>query len=62
MQTDLCMWLSAIVLAGLALNAAFGWWWADPVAALVMSPIITREGLEALRGEQCDDCAPPTPS
>jgi divalent metal cation (Fe/Co/Zn/Cd) transporter len=57
MQTDLCMYLSAIVLVGLVLNALFGWWWADPVAALAMTPIIAREGIEGLRGEQaCDDC------
>jgi cation diffusion facilitator family transporter len=55
-QTDLCAYLSAVLLGGLALNALFGWWWADPVAALVMVPIIAREGFEALRGETCD-CA-----
>lgn len=55
-QTDLCAYLSAILLGGLALNAAFGWWWADPVAALAMVPIITREGIQALRGKKCDDC------
>lgn len=55
-QTDLCAYLSAILLGGLALNAAFGWWWADPVAALIMVPIIIREGTQALRGEVCDDC------
>jgi divalent metal cation (Fe/Co/Zn/Cd) transporter len=55
-QTDICAYLSAILLAGLGLNALFGWWWADPVAALVMVPIIVREGVEALRGETCDDC------
>lgn len=54
-QTDLCVYLSAISLAGLGLNALFGWWWADPVAALVMIPIIVREGLEGLRGEACCD-------
>lgn len=53
-QTQLCMYLSAILLAGLALNAAFGWWWADPVAALVMVPIIAGEGREALRGDTCE--------
>lgn len=52
-QTDICAYLSAILLGGLLLNALFGWWWADPVAALVMVPIITREGIEALRGETC---------
>lgn len=55
-QTDLCAYLSAILLGGLILNALFGWWWADPVAALVMLPIIAKEGVEALRGESCDDC------
>lgn len=55
-QTDICAYLSAILLAGLALNATLGWWWADPVAALAMAPIITKEGLEALRGETCGDC------
>ena len=56
-QTALCTWLSAILLGGLLLNALVGWWWADPVAALVMVPIIVREGLEGIRGERCeDDC------
>lgn len=54
-QSSLCASLSAILLGGLALNAAFHWWWADPVAALIMLPIIIREGLEALRGEVCSD-------
>lgn len=56
-QTSLCTWLSAILLGGLVLNALLGWWWADPIAALVMVPIIGREGWEAIRGERCDDCA-----
>jgi divalent metal cation (Fe/Co/Zn/Cd) transporter len=57
MQTNLCAYLSAIVLIGLALNATLGWWWADPVAALLMVPIIGKEGLEGLRGEPpCEDC------
>ncbi len=55
-QTDLCAYLSAILLGGLILNAVFGWWWADPVAALIMVPIIAKEGVQALRGETCDDC------
>lgn len=54
-QTDICAYLSAILLGGLLLNALFGWWWADPLAALLMVPIITREGIEALRGETCCD-------
>ena len=52
-QTELCMYLSAILLGGLTLNAAFGWWWADPIAALVMVPIIARDGFDALRGKDC---------
>ena len=55
-QTDLCAYLSAILLGGLILNAIFGWWWADPAAALIMVPIIAKEGIGALRGENCDDC------
>lgn len=54
-QTDICAYLSAILLSGLLLNALFGWWWADPVAGLVMVPIIAREGINALRGETCCD-------
>lgn len=54
-QTSLCAYLSAILLGGLLLNAVLGWWWADPVAALIMVPIIVNEGREALKGERCDD-------
>ncbi|HEV2021597.1 MAG TPA: cation transporter [Terriglobales bacterium] len=54
-QTEFCTYLSAILLAGLLLNAAFGLWWADPVAALVMVPIIAKEGIDALRGDVCCD-------
>ena len=54
-QTELCTYLSAILLGGLLLNAVFGWWWADPIAALIMVPIIVKEGIEALRGETCCD-------
>jgi len=60
-QTDICAWLSGIVLVGLALNALAGWWWADPVAALLMVPLIAREGVEGLRGRDacaCDECGP----
>jgi divalent metal cation (Fe/Co/Zn/Cd) transporter len=56
-QTDFCMYLSAILLGGLLLNAVAGWWWADPVAGLVMVPIIAKEGIDGLRGKTCgDDC------
>jgi divalent metal cation (Fe/Co/Zn/Cd) transporter len=52
-QTDLCAYLSAILLGGLLLNATLGWWWADPAAGLIMVPIIAREGVQAMRGEAC---------
>lgn len=55
-QTSICAYLSAILLGGLLLNAALGWWWADPVGALAMVPIIVQEGREALKGETCTDC------
>lgn len=54
-QTDLCAYLSVVLLGGLMLNAAFGWWWADPAAALAMTVIIVREGVQALRGKTCCD-------
>lgn len=47
-QTMACVWLSAVVLIGLALNAALGWWWADPVAALGVVLLLLNEGREAL--------------
>jgi divalent metal cation (Fe/Co/Zn/Cd) transporter len=56
-QTEFCTYLSAILLAGLLLNAIFGLWWADPVAGLIMVPIISKEGLEALQGKACDECS-----
>jgi divalent metal cation (Fe/Co/Zn/Cd) transporter len=52
-QTDICAYLSAILLSGLLLNALFGWWWADPVAALCMLPLILYEGIQAVRGRSC---------
>lgn len=55
-QTSLCAYLSAILLAGLALNATLGWWWSDPVAGLLMVPIIANEGRQAMRGEACSEC------
>ena len=59
-QTLLCTYLSAILLAGLVLNALLGWSWADSLAALVIAGVAVREGVEAWRGEQCADCALPT--
>lgn len=55
-QTEFCTYLSAILLGGLVLNAAFGLWFADPIAALLMAPIILREGIEGLRAKACDAC------
>jgi divalent metal cation (Fe/Co/Zn/Cd) transporter len=56
-QTALCAYLSVIALAGVALNALLGWWWADPLAALAMVPIIAKEGVEGVHGESdCADC------
>ena len=54
-QTWLCTYLSAVLLVGLVLNATLGWWWADPVVALVIAALATREGIEAWRGETCCD-------
>jgi divalent metal cation (Fe/Co/Zn/Cd) transporter len=55
-QTKLCAYLSAILLAGLVLNATVGWWWADPIAALAIAVLAVREGRQAWRGETCEDC------
>ena len=56
-QTEFCTYLSAILLAGLLLNALFGIWWADPVAGLAMVPMIAKEGFEGFQGGACDDCS-----
>ena len=55
-QTLLCTYLSGVLLVGLALNSAFGWSWADPVAALVIAGVALKEGREAWRGDTC--CSP----
>ena len=57
-QTLLCTYLSGVLLAGLLLNAAIGWTWADPVAALVIAVLAIKEGRDAWRGDAC--CPPPT--
>lgn len=54
-ETLACVWLSATTFTGLLLNALFGWAWADPAGALLLIPLIVREGWEALRGEMCCD-------
>src|SRR6266853_6502991 len=55
-QTEFCTYLSAVLLAGLMLNAFFGLWWADPAAALIMVPIIAKEGIDGVQGKACRDC------
>jgi divalent metal cation (Fe/Co/Zn/Cd) transporter len=55
-QTLLCTYMSGVLLVGLVLNATFGWWWADPLAGLVIAAVAVKEGREAWRGEGC--CAP----
>ncbi len=55
-ETIVCAWLSATTLLGLGLNALLGWWWADPVAALAMLPLIVREGIEAWRADGHHAC------
>jgi divalent metal cation (Fe/Co/Zn/Cd) transporter len=55
-QTEFCTYLSAILLAGLLLNGLFRLWWADPVGALIMVPIIAKEGMESLQGKSCEEC------
>lgn len=56
-RTEFGTYLSVRLLAGLLLNTLFGVWWADPVAALIMVPIIAKEGIEGLQGKTCDDCS-----
>lgn len=52
-QSEFCTYLAAILLGGLLLNTVAGLWWADPISALIMVPIIAKEGLEGLRGDTC---------
>ena len=55
-QTQLCAYLSVALLLGLGANALFGWWWADPLAALAIALVAVREGRESWRGDTCDCC------
>ena len=57
-QTLLCTYLSAVLLVGLALNSLLGWTWADPIAALLIAAVATREGIQTWRGDTC--CSPIT--
>ena len=54
-QTDFCVYLSAVLLVGLLLNGFLDWWWADAAAALIMVPIIAKEGFDGLKGKACCD-------
>jgi divalent metal cation (Fe/Co/Zn/Cd) transporter len=54
-QTQLCAYLSIALLVGLAANALAGWWWADPLTALVIAAVALKEGRESWRGEGCCD-------
>ena len=56
-QNLICAYLSIALLVGLGANALFGWWWADPVAALVIAGLAAKEGVASWRGESCDCCA-----
>jgi divalent metal cation (Fe/Co/Zn/Cd) transporter len=55
-QTEFCIYLSAILLVGLLLNAFFGLWWSDPLAALIMVPVVAKEGIDGVRGRARADC------
>jgi divalent metal cation (Fe/Co/Zn/Cd) transporter len=55
-QTLICTYLSAVLLVGLVLNSALGWWWADPIAAVAIAAFAIREGVDAWRGDAC--CTP----
>jgi divalent metal cation (Fe/Co/Zn/Cd) transporter len=52
-QTDFCVYLSGVLVVGLVLNAVLGWWWADPINALIMVPIIAKEGIDGIRVKGC---------
>jgi len=54
-QTQLCAYLSIALLLGLGANAVLGWWWADPLAALIIAAVAVKEGRESWRGEGCAD-------
>ena len=56
-QNILCAYLSVAILVGLGANALFGWWWADPVVALLVAVVAVQAGARTWRGEACDDTA-----
>jgi divalent metal cation (Fe/Co/Zn/Cd) transporter len=55
-QNMICAYLSIALLVGLLANALVGWWWADPIAALVIAAVAAKEGIASWRGESCDCC------
>ncbi len=55
-QNMLCAYLSVALLVGLGANALIGWWWADPLAGIVIAAAALQEGRQAWRGESCDEC------
>lgn len=55
-QNMICAYLSIALLVGLLSNALFGWWWADPAAALAIAAVAAREGVESWQGESCESC------
>ena len=55
-QSSVCAYLSVIALAGPVFHAVFRWGWADPAAALALTPLMVWEGRKALRGEACECC------
>jgi len=55
-QNMICAYLSVALLVGLLANALAGWWWADPLAALVIAAVAVKEGREAWKGESCECC------
>jgi divalent metal cation (Fe/Co/Zn/Cd) transporter len=54
-QNMICAYLSIALLVGLGANAVLGWWWADPLAALVIAAVAAREGVLGWRGQGCAD-------
>jgi divalent metal cation (Fe/Co/Zn/Cd) transporter len=55
-QSSMCAYLAWIALGGLVVNAVFKISWADPIAALLLVPMILQEGREAMQGKSCFDC------
>ena len=55
METWVCAYLSAALLVGLGLHRLLGWWWADPVGALIMVPFILWQAVRALRESRAEE-------